>query len=70
MFDFLQYRTEPEYAPTVLYDAACLFKEFSLNRETRRAIQSLERWYIWLYAIGLIIENKFMLHKLFRDINN
>ena len=41
MFDFLQCRTDPEYNPTVLYDAACLFKEFSLNRETRRTMQAL-----------------------------
>ena len=41
MFDFLQCRTEPQYNPTVLYDAACLFKEFSLNRETRSAMTGL-----------------------------
>ena len=41
MFDFVQCRTEPEYALTVLYDAACMFKEFSLNRDTIRAMQSL-----------------------------
>jgi hypothetical protein len=41
MFDFLQCRTDPEYNPTVLYDAACLFKEFSLNRETRRTMHAL-----------------------------
>ena len=41
MFDFLQCRTEPQYNPTVLYDAACLFKEFFLNRETRSAMTGL-----------------------------
>jgi hypothetical protein len=41
MFDFLQCRTDPDYKPTVLYDAACLFKEFSLNRETRTSMEAL-----------------------------
>ena len=41
IFDFMKCRTDPEYKPTVLYDAACLFKEFSLNRETRESMEAL-----------------------------
>ena len=41
LFDIITTRFPPTYNPTWIYDAACRAKELYLNREPRRAMQTV-----------------------------